>query len=474
MRIGQALALAAQHDLSARRHGALQRLVDAYLRNDNVRYLAVVDARGRLVASAPPEGRPATCSGLLDLPASVSMTRRTHPDLVTLAHPIVMQDGTGAEGTLAGSVRLVLDASATTARVKAVWNRISLVTAGIVLLTIPVGYLFVWRVLVLPVRKLVAVARRLGRGDFHARASLGRNDEIGELADEFDKMADQVAEMRDELEQKVAERTQELQLANRRLREEMAEKEDFLRAVSHDLNAPLRNIAGMTTLMMMKWREQLPEDVVARLQRIQANVDAGTLLIEELLELSRIQSQPQRRENVDMGRLIEDVAHTFEFELKRPNITLEIASPMPTLYVEKSRIRQVFQNLLDNAIKYMHRPSGGRIVVGYDSAEGCHRFHVADNGPGVPAEHQERIFHVFRRVAGAEGGQVEGKGVGLALVKSVAATYDGRAWVESDPGRGATFYFTLAVTAALPPAAGALRPAQESSDDQSTYHPVGR
>ena len=475
MRIAQALGLAAQHDLHAGKYQTLDRLVNEYLRNDNIQYVAIVDAGGAVVASAAREERFRRFSGLDNVPVSVSITRRAGEDLLVLARPIIMRDVTWWKDRLAGSVRLVLDTSATTADLAEVQQRMGIIAGAVIAGAIPLGYLLVWRVLVQPVRKLVGVTRRLGDGDFRARAELVRGDEIGELGGAFNGMAGQVESMRNELvraneqlEQKVAERTEELQVANRRLRQEMAEKEDFLRAVSHDLNAPLRNIAGMATMLMMKWRDQLPDQAIARLERIQANVDVETSLITELLELSRIRSRPQRRKWVDMGRLIQDVGRTFEYELKSREITLEVASPMPRLHVEASRMRQLFQNLIDNAIKYMGRPSGGRIAVGYQRVDGEHRFSVADNGPGIAADQQEKIFYVFRRAPGPGGGNVQGKGVGLALVKTVASNYEGRAWVESEPQRGSTFYVSLAAACTEGPEPAGPEPAagDDSSDQQ--------
>ena len=283
-----------------------------------------------------------------------------------------------------------------------------LTTVGIVGCALPLGYILVWRVILQPLGKLVSAVRRLGRGDREARVALDRHDEIGQLAGAFDGMAGRVQSMQAELleanealEQKVAARTRELRVANRRLRTEMSEKEDFLRAVSHDLNAPLRNIAGMVTLIMMKWRDRIPEELLARLQRIQANVDTETELLAELLELSRIRTRPQRRTTVDMVAVIRQVAETFDFELKSHEISLTIVPPMPRLHVEKNRIRQVFQNLIDNAIKYVGRPSGGRIVVAYESIDGFHQFSVADNGPGIAPGQKEKVFQVFQRGPGA-------------------------------------------------------------------------
>ncbi|MCK4601596.1 MAG: HAMP domain-containing histidine kinase, partial [Phycisphaerae bacterium] len=225
-----------------------------------------------------------------------------------------------------------------------------------------------------------------------------------------------------------------------------------LRAVSHDLNAPLRNIAGLATIMMMKWPEELPEEAIARLGRIQANVDCGISLISELLELSHIKTRPQKRQVVDMTELISEVIGAFEFEARTRSITLEVEGHMPSLYIERVRFRQVFQNLIDNAVKYMHRKKGGKVEIGYKALDGAHQFHVADNGPGIPHDQQQKIFYVFRRATSAAAAKIEGKGIGLALVKGVVSNYGGRAWVHSELDEGSTFYIELDAQCTAPPA----------------------
>jgi len=376
MRIAQALGLAAQDNLTQQRHEPLQNLVSEYLRNDSIRFVAILDSDGHVTASASRETTSNRYASLLRLPVSVSMMRRAAPGVLSLARPIILQDAGQDTNRLAGSVRLVLDTTATAAALRDVRHHMMVIAVILVACALPFGYILVWHVVGQPLGELVRATRQLGRGDFAARAQLTRRDEIGELAGSFNMMATEVSRMRDELvdanerlEQKVADRTQELELANQRLREEMAEKEDFLRAVSHDLNAPLRNIAGMTSILLMNPRDELPDDAVARLQRIQANVEVETSLIAELLELSRIRTRPQRRDVVDMRELIGGVVETLDFELKQRGIAVDVTSHMPYLYVEKARMRQVFQNLIDNAIKYMHRDSGGRIVIEHELAD---------------------------------------------------------------------------------------------------------
>jgi signal transduction histidine kinase len=331
-------------------------------------------------------------------------------------------------------------------------------SAAIALCAATTGYLLVWRITIRPLRNLATAARRAAAGSFGGPIGIKRRDEIGRLAEAVEAMSGALAASADEFmlaksrsEQETARGTDELEFANHRLREEIAKKEHFLRAVSHDLNAPLRNISGMAAMALAKDGAELPPELAARLKRIQANADMAGEMISELLELSRIKSLPQKRQAVDVAELIAEQAKVFDFELSSRNIVLETKGPMPVLYADRALIRKAFQNLVDNAIKYMDKPSGGTIEAGYELVEEFHRFCVADNGPGIPLAEQESIFRPFHRAASALAAKVEGKGVGLATVATVAAEYGGVVWVESAPGQGARFYITFSVAGTLPP-----------------------
>ena len=223
----------------------------------------------------------------------------------------------------------------------------------------------------------------------------------------------------------------------------MAEKEDFLRAVSHDLNAPLRNIAGMA-MMLMKKRNEFDDDVVHRLERIQKNVEVETDLISELLELSRIKTRRQRMEHVACDAVVRELAEMFEDDFSSRGIRLLVETPLPSIYCEKARLRQVFQNLMDNAIKYMGDSAVREIAIGCRTRTGEAEFYVRDTGIGICAEEVSQVFSIFRRGKNAHTQKVPGKGVGLASVKSIIQTYGGSICVESEPGNGSTFRFTVA------------------------------
>jgi len=318
-----------------------------------------------------------------------------------------------------------------------------------ILIGLPLTFLLVHRIFA-PIRQLVWATEQIAAGDLETRVATARLDAIGDLARAFNEMVQTVKHQRlrleasnDELEQKVAQRTSQLETANKRLSTEIAEKEDFLRAVSHDLNAPLRNIAGMAAMLLMKYRDKFDEDVIHRLERIQKNVEVETDLITELLELSRIKTRRQKMEMVEIGPLVRELEEMFESDLKNGRISLVFDNDFPILNCERARFRQIFQNLIDNAIKYMGDGPQREIHLGCTVRMTEAEFYVRDTGLGIDADDLSKIFFVFRRGKSSLSRNIAGKGVGLASVKSILETYNGTIWVESQPGQGSTFRFTV-------------------------------
>jgi signal transduction histidine kinase len=340
-----------------------------------------------------------------------------------------------------------------------------------VIISLPVAYVLVYGIFK-PIRQLVEATRKIGAGRLDFEIDVQRDDLIGELALSFQEMIAKVRHQREDLasanskladaneklgisnqklseanaalEQKVQQRTAQLETANRRLTSEIDEKEDFLRAVSHDLNAPLRNIAGMAAMLLTKHRERFNEDIIHRLERIQKNVQVETDLISELLELSRIKTRRQSMEKVDPETIVKDLEGVLEEDLRSKQISLILDTPLPKLTAERARIRQVFQNLIDNAIKYMGEDRPVReIHVGAIPGSDETKFYVRDTGIGIEQEDIDKVFHIFRRGRSAAVQKVAGKGVGLSSVKSIVEMYSGSIWVESKFGEGSTFFFTI-------------------------------
>ena len=456
--------------------GAVQQIVDRFSRHPFVLGAAVYTHDGALVARAMAPGLSPSILGATGVP-ELAVTERIGPDRVRETRPVLAHTPGGA--TVAGSLRLVVDTRSVNEKLHRAQMTMGLLICAFVLGFVPVSHYVITLALVRPIRRLVTATGRLAEGDYSVRANSGGRDEIGALARSFNAMAARLDEQHqllmttnERLEAQVRRRTADLDHANARLRADMADHQQFLRAVTHDLNAPLRNIVGMASMALRKWGDRLPEDVVNRLQRIEANVEVQTDLINDLLELSRIGTRPSRPTRVSLAAVLEQVRSSFEFELRTKNIELRIAPDLPELYIEANHVRQVFQNLVDNAIKYTGDRDDGRIGISWDDDERHYVFHVADNGIGIAESDQQRIFTVFRRAATVPA-DTTGKGVGLAGVSAIASRYDGRAWVTSELGRGSIFHVAFSKERCTPPNEDATADEFCAEHSDATCHPVG-
>ena len=259
----------------------------------------------------------------------------------------------------------------------------------------------------------------------------------------------------DELEIRIQERTKELtksnealQESNRRLEEALAnldeknkELESFVYTVSHDLKAPLVSLEGFASMLLDGHKEALDEKGQLYLSRIQANVEKMGNLIQDLLELSRIGRIVHSYESVDVTQIIKEAVETLEIQLSERGTELVIQDNLPTITCDRVRIKQVFENLIDNANKFMGEENDKpRIEIGFHNNEDFFEFFVKDNGIGIQKEYQEKVFEIFARLGDVE---VEGTGVGLAIVKKIVETHGGKIWLDSEVGKGTTVYFTL-------------------------------
>ncbi|MBN3039118.1 MAG: Cache 3/Cache 2 fusion domain-containing protein [Candidatus Omnitrophica bacterium] len=217
------------------------------------------------------------------------------------------------------------------------------------------------------------------------------------------------------------------------------ELDDFTYVVSHDLKEPLRGIASFSQFLHDKYKDKLDEQGKHYLDVIQRSVQKMQTLIKDLLELSRIARRRASLEEIDLNRLIDEIREDLTVRLKESNTELK-AQKLPTIKFEKVRISQLFTNLITNAIKYNDKPKP-MIEIGCkeDSpAEFC--LYVRDNGQGIPKEHLDTVFGLFQRLDTDED---KGTGAGLTICKKIVEQHGGRIWVESEVGKGSTFYFTI-------------------------------
>jgi signal transduction histidine kinase/CheY-like chemotaxis protein len=236
-----------------------------------------------------------------------------------------------------------------------------------------------------------------------------------------------------ELEQRVRERTSQLETANKEL-------EAFAYSVSHDLRAPLRALDGFSAALLSRCANSLDEEGAHYLDHIQAAAKKMGKLIEDLLDLSRITRQDMVRTSVDIGQIARRVlAECAESEPGR-DVSFAIA-PDLVAAGDPRLIAIALENLIGNAWKFTSRRSDAHIEIGVESIGGEQAFFVRDNGAGFDMQYAGKLFTPFQRLHGAS--EFPGTGIGLATVHRIIARHGGRIWVEAAPGDGATFHFTL-------------------------------
>lgn len=262
-----------------------------------------------------------------------------------------------------------------------------------------------------------------------------------------------IAEQNALLEQSVHERTKALQEAL--AREQNAEKQvseyakkleisnkeltEFAYLVSHDLKAPLRNIASFTELLNRKNKEKFDNRDKDFMQFIVKGAKQGMQLVEGLLNFSKIDKELGEPQEINLSELVDNVCFNLNnlIETKKAQIDCE---SLPILLAHNALLSQLFQNLIANGIKYNENKSPV-VHLGSFRKQGKTIFFVRDNGIGIEPRFKEEVFKMFRRLHTVE--QYEGSGIGLAFCKKIVETYNGEIWLESEQGQGTTFYFTL-------------------------------
>ena len=229
-----------------------------------------------------------------------------------------------------------------------------------------------------------------------------------------------IAQATDITERKRAEEERERLLAE--LEAKNRELESFVYTVSHDLKAPLISLAGFSSALQKEFKEGKHY-----VERIQANVAHMDALIMNLLDLSRAGRVVGPIAEIDVAALLREIQEEVAVELEEAGAEFVVQEPLPAVHADRRRIRQVFANLIDNAVKFRSEERPLRIEVGCREEGGFYRFHVADNGIGIAPQYHEQIFAAFRQL----DPESEGVGMGLALVKKIVEHHGGRVWVES-------------------------------------------
>lgn len=230
------------------------------------------------------------------------------------------------------------------------------------------------------------------------------------------------------------------------------ELDDFAYIASHDLKEPLRGLFNNARFLEQDYQDKLDKDGVARLRRLGYLTQRMEKLVNDLLYFSRLGRQELAIQPTDLNAAIRDIESMIDVTMKEQNATILIPRPLPGIVCDKTRVTEIFRNLIVNGIKYNDRE---RKIIEIGCVEnmktqnGIERqvFYVKDNGIGIEAEFHEEIFRIFKRL-NEEDDSRKGTGVGLTFVRKIVERHGGRIWLESEPGNGTTFYFTLTQGAA--------------------------
>jgi len=235
------------------------------------------------------------------------------------------------------------------------------------------------------------------------------------------------------LEERVQERTAQLEAANKEL-------EAFSYSVSHDLRAPLRAMDGFSQAVLEDYGNQVPEEGRRYLQVIRDGAQRMGALIDDLLAFARLSRAPIAKAPLDMAKLVGDVLEELDAKSGRPGLQVSVG-PMPMAQGDPALVRQVWVNLISNALKYSQKRDVQVVEIGSQTREGRDVFYVRDNGTGFDMQYVDKLFGVFQRLHRSD--EYEGTGVGLAIVQRVVHRHGGEVWAEAAVDRGATFYFNL-------------------------------
>ena len=321
-------------------------------------------------------------------------------------------------------------------------------TMALIALFILACLLYILQIIVLkPLDTLTSNFNELDKNEnISTKLYTERTDEIGSLARSFDSLIGHLKQRMRELAEKQFMTNClniELTKASDKLQETNAELKNFVYVASHDLREPLRKITVFAEMLKNSLKDKIDHSEAENLHYMVDGAERMKKMIDGLLVYSRVSTQPHPFQKVDLNEIVSQIG---KFELavliEEQNVILEVPKPLPLIVGDVSQMTQLMQNIIANGIKYQKK--GNRPVIKITSkpaADGMVQIEVTDNGIGIKPEYHSSVFGMFKRLHGKE---YEGTGIGLATCRKIVERHNGTIGLESQPGQGSTFWFTIA------------------------------
>jgi len=435
-----------EHGMNLSDRAFLQNVAERIIENEDVVLCSLYDNSGERWAQAVKKGR------LPDPQLTYQITQTIH----------------SKEGQMIGTLQIGLSLFKMDSQINGLKRDILLVTLGVIGLGI-LFTLILTRVLLRPIEKLAEATERVAKGELVQTVDIRSRDEIGDLARDFNQMTLQLKESRMDLERKVEERThqleaniaelnlartstlkmleelqtakRELEMVNRELKEMDETRTKFLGIASHELKTPLTAIKANIDFILSEKGGKIPEHLKSYLLTIQRNTNRIQMRMDQMLDLSRIKSDRLlfNRELILLSEVIG--GYINEVTPVEKNLSIQVNIPQGLhLYADRNALHDIFINLLSNAFKFTD--DGGQVLIIATQKDQSILLEIRDTGIGIPEDKLQMIFDEFSQV---EGGKYGGTGLGLAITKRLVEEHEGNIWVESQLGKGSTFYFTIPI-----------------------------
>jgi len=418
------------------------------------------DANGRLIFVVDAETDPKEISHLGDIYDSAEPS--ILEELATLDHTMVDKeintDQWGAwlsgyapfyrsDGQMEGILGIDIAASKVLAHERRfLWIALGVFCAALPL-AMALGWLFGHK-LAAPIVTLTVGSKYFAEGDLNHRVPVQSNDEVGTLAKTFNEMAQTLQQTITYRDQEIVNRkkaenglealNKDLESTIQQLTEANRQLQEFAYIAAHELKTPLRAVGTLASMMAEDYHDRLDEEGRKNLDILAGRARRMSDFIDGLVVYSKLGRAVEKKQKVNLNDILKEVI--AQLPVAQKNIQVSIPDQLPFVIGEKTHMTQVFQELLDNAVKYMDKPKG-QVDIGCVEENGFWRFSVADNGQGIEERYFGKIFKIFQILSTRD--DHESIGIGLAVVKKIVEMYGGSVWVQSKVGNGSTFFFTL-------------------------------